>query len=87
MERDFVGPVSSQWLREIGIHSLAELRVVGIEEAFRLMVLRGFPVNASLLYGLDSALEGKKWSELSEARKSALRTVAAKIKKTATDFC
>lgn len=78
---DYFGPASILWLHEIGIITLTDLQNIGIEEAFRQMVLRGFPVNASMLYGLDGALEGKKWHELSSSRKSELKKMAAVIKK------
>jgi hypothetical protein len=76
-----MGPVSTMWLREAGIETREELESVGLEEAFRRMVMQGFNVNALMLYGMEGALRGVHWNAISDARKAELREVAARVKR------
>ncbi len=76
-----MGPVSTMWLREVGIGTLEELESVGLEEGFRRMVMHGFNVNALMLYGMEGALRGLHWNAIGDKRKADLRDMAARVKK------
>ena len=59
-----IGPVSTAWLREIGIESADDLKRIGIVEAYRqIKALHPREVSLNLLYGLEAALVGIHWSK------------------------
>ena len=69
-----IGPVSEQWLRQIGINSRADLEAMGAVEAFlRIRYYVGKFANANLLYSLHGAIVGKRWNTLSETTRARLR--------------
>ena len=68
-----IGIVSEQWLRAVGINSLAELEEIGSIETYRAIVLHGFNPGLNLLYALEGAIQGVKWTELSGQTKIRLR--------------
>lgn len=75
-----LGPVSAGWLREIGIETEAELRRVGVVEAYR-RVKANHPREATLnlLYGLEALLVGVHWNDLPPERKAELRRAATAL--------
>lgn len=69
-----VGPVTQAWLEEVGIHTVADLRMLGALEAYRrlkFMLPRRVSLNA--LYGLEAALRGCHWLHLPADVKSVLQ--------------
>jgi hypothetical protein len=69
-----IGPVSSGWLHEAGIHSLADLEGIGAVEAYkRVKALYPHRVSLNLLYGLQAALLGISWKDLTPDMKADLR--------------
>ncbi|NIX78012.1 TfoX/Sxy family protein [Microvirga terricola] len=69
-----VGPVTQAWLEEVGIRTVAELRMLGAVEAYRrlkFMLPRRVSLNA--LYALEAALRGCHWLHLPADVKSALQ--------------
>jgi|SRR5215213_4716533 DNA transformation protein len=75
-----IGPVTQGWLREIGIHTVGELRSMGSVEAYRrlkFMLPRRVSLNA--LYALEAALRGCHWLDLPQDVKTALQQQAGSI--------
>ena len=68
-----LGPISSQWLREVGIHSLADLRKLGPVLAYRMVKQRQSRCSLNLLWALAAGIQGKDWRELSSIEKQRLR--------------
>ncbi len=75
-----VGPVTQAWLREAGIRTVAELRLMGAVEAYRRLKFL-FPRQVSLnaLYGLEAGLRGCHWLDLPGDVREALRREAGEI--------
>jgi len=67
-----VGKTSAQWLHAAGIHNSSDLRRIGAVEAYWAVRKRGFRVSKALLYAIDGALKGIRWSDLPVARKQKL---------------
>ena len=67
-----LGPTSSQWLREAGITTIAELDRVGPVVAFRLVRQRQPKASLNLLWAMAAGLKGKDWRELTETTKMRL---------------
>jgi hypothetical protein len=69
-----LGPVSTQWLAEIGIHTLDDLRAAGAVPTYRqLKEMVPDRVSLNLLWGLEAAVRGIDWRDLTEADKADLR--------------
>lgn len=68
-----LGPQSRQWLREVGIHTIGELKRLGPILAFRQVKQHQPKASLNLLWALAAGLKGKDWRELSEASKERLR--------------
>lgn len=59
-----LGAASAGWLRQVGIHHLAELAEMGAVQAFLRMQHAGFKPGLNLLYALHGAISGKHWLEV-----------------------
>jgi len=68
-----LGPKSSQWLREAGITTIAELERLGPVVAFRLVKQHQPKASLNLLWAMAAGLKGKDWRVLSETTKMRLR--------------
>jgi DNA transformation protein and related proteins len=69
-----IGKVSSGWLHDAGIHTLADLEDLGAVEAYkRVKALYPERVSLNLLYGLQAALFGIRWTDLTPNMKADLR--------------
>jgi DNA transformation protein and related proteins len=72
-----IGPVSTGWLREIGINSQEELEAMGAVEAYRqLRVLHPKRVSLNLLYGLEASLLGIPLNHLPQEIRDQLKAEA-----------
>ncbi|MFN8530316.1 MAG: TfoX/Sxy family DNA transformation protein [Anaerolineae bacterium] len=69
-----LGEKSSAWLHEIDIHSLEEIRALGVVEVYRRLKAR-FPreITLNMLWGLESALTGIPWNKIPDEVKADLR--------------
>jgi DNA transformation protein len=69
-----MGPKSSQWLADIGIYTIDDLREAGSVATYRMLKER-YPekVSLNLLWGLEAAVRDIDWRELTEADKEQLR--------------
>ncbi|MFN0119504.1 MAG: TfoX/Sxy family DNA transformation protein [Blastocatellia bacterium] len=73
-----IGPVSMQWRRAVGVHSLADLERTGSLETFRLIRAHGFNASLNLLYALEAALLDCHWTALTPDVKARLKAAAKK---------
>ena len=74
-----LGPKSSQWLRDAGINTIADLEQLGSVAAYRLVKERQPKVSLNLLWALEAGLKGKDWRELPESTKQRLRKEAEEV--------
>jgi DNA transformation protein len=68
-----IGKVGQQWLNNIGIYTVADLREVGVAEAFIKIRLHEPRANMNFLYSLWGALENVKWDEIPQTVKDELK--------------
>ena len=69
-----LGPAMDRYLSEIGVETAEELRSLGAVEAYarlRLVLPRGLSIMA--LYAMHAGLEGRPWTDLTDAERAALR--------------
>jgi hypothetical protein len=71
-----LGPKSGQWLRGVGITTIAELERLGPVVAFRLVKQYQPKASLNLLWAMAAGLKGKDWRELTETTKKRLRKEA-----------
>jgi DNA transformation protein len=69
-----IGPRSQQWLAEIGIYTIDDLRQAGSLVTYKMLKER-YPkkVSLNLLWGLEAALRDIDWRDLTEADKHELK--------------
>jgi DNA transformation protein len=69
-----VGPVTQNWLEEVGLRTVGDLRSVGSVEAYRrLKFMLPKQVSLNALYALEAALRGCHWLDLPRDVKAALQ--------------
>lgn len=71
-----LGPASSAWLAEVGIHTLADLKKVGPVVAYQMVKMNQGKASLNLLYALHGALIGERWNQLTETVKESLTSEA-----------
>jgi len=69
-----IGPKSRQWLAELGIYTIDDLRRVGSITTYKMLKER-YPrkVSLNLLGGLEAAIRDMDWREFTESDKQELR--------------
>lgn len=67
-----IGPKSSAWLRQVGLHTRADLAAAGPVAAYMRVRRAGFRPSLNLLYALEGALLDCHWQEVPEARRREL---------------
>lgn len=69
-----IGPVSRQWLAEVGIYTIKDLRRAGSITTYKILKER-YPkkVSLNLLWGLEAAIRDVDWRELTEKDKEELK--------------
>lgn len=72
-----MGPTSSQWLAEIGVHTRAELTEVGVVEAYCLVRARQPRASLNLLYALYGAVHNIPWNMIPPEIKTTLQEEVA----------
>lgn len=75
-----LGPKSSDMLREIGVNDGADLERIGAVMAYRILKDRFPGVSLNMLYGLEAALTGRTWLDLTPEEKQRLRDEADALK-------
>lgn len=76
-----LGPKSTQWLARIHVHTLKDVRQVGVLEICRRLRDAGHPVSVVMAYALEGALRGVHWQDIPEEVKLAYKHGFALIKK------
>ncbi len=75
-----IGPKTLQWLREVGVHSLADLERLGALEVYvRLKRSRPEQVSLNALWGLEAAIRNIHWTRLPKSVKARLRAEVKSI--------
>jgi hypothetical protein len=72
-----LGRTSAQWLRDIDVHTRADLERLGPVLVYRLVKQRQPRANLNLLWALAAALVDRDWRDLSPAEKERLRSEAS----------
>ena len=72
-----LGPVSTQWLATLGIHTRDQLAHVGPLPVYALLKANGYNVTINLVYALEAQLRGCHWTDLPDDVKDTLRTALA----------
>lgn len=67
-----IGPKSSAWLRQVGLHTREDLAAAGPVDAYMRVRRAGFRPSMNLLYALEGALQDCHWQEVPEARRQQL---------------
>lgn len=68
-----LGPKSALMLREAGISTIEELRLIGAAKAYaRVKALRPRGASLNLLWALAAGLEDRDWRALTPAEKASL---------------
>lgn len=67
-----IGPKSAAWLRQVGLHTRADLEAAGPVEAYMRVRRAGFRPSLNLLYALEGALQDCHWQEVPDARRKEL---------------
>jgi hypothetical protein len=67
------GPKSTQWLTAIGIHTLDDLREVGVITAYNLVTAHGYNTSLNLLWAMQGALMDVHWTKIPESVKQELK--------------
>jgi len=71
-----LGPKSSQWLRDAGITTIADLEQIGSVAAYQLVKQRQPKASLNLLWAIVAGRKGQDWRELPESTKQRLRKEA-----------
>ncbi|NEX44880.1 TfoX/Sxy family protein [Pseudotabrizicola algicola] len=69
-----LGPASEAAFARAGIHTAAELRALGADEAYRRLLMSGTPPHFIGYYVLVMGLQGRPWNDCKGDEKAALRT-------------
>lgn len=67
-----IGPKSAAWLRQVGLHTRADLERAGVVGAFLKIKRAGFKPSMNLLYALEGALLGSHWQDVPIDRREQL---------------
>ena len=68
-----LGPKSAMMLAEVGIHTIGELRAIGVAKAYvRVRAVRSRGASVNLLWSMAAGLDGRGWQEVSAAEKESL---------------
>lgn len=71
-----LGDKSVQWLRDVGISTIAELEPLGPVVAYRLVKQRQPKTSLNLLWAMAAGLQQIDWRDLPDATKNRLRQEA-----------
>jgi DNA transformation protein and related proteins len=68
-----LGPVSTKWLAAVDIHTLGDLRRVGVVNAYNLVRAQGYNASLNLLWALQGAMTNTPWNALPGSIKQELK--------------
>ncbi len=69
-----LGPASEKQFARVGIHTAQQLRDMGADAAYKLLLKNGTRPHFIGYYVLVMGLQGRPWNDCKGAEKSALRT-------------
>lgn len=72
-----LGPKTSQWLRDVGIHTISSLRSIGSVEAFMRLKHGGMRPTLVALWALEMGLQGRHWADITNDEKRRLKAELA----------
>ena len=75
-----LGPAVEAMFARVGITSADQLREIGADEAYRMVLENGSPPHFIGYYVLVMGLQGRPWNDCQGAEKEALRTKFDAIK-------
>ncbi len=75
-----IGPASEAAFAKAGVHTAAQLRALGADEAYRRLLAAGTQPHFIGYYVLVMALQGRPWNDCKGDEKKALRTKFDAIK-------
>jgi len=82
-----LGPACARDLEAVDIHNAGDIRELGVEKSFEVMMLgriargeKGFCFNASYLYALYGAIHDVDWREIPESKKKRFKNLTAKLR-------
>jgi DNA transformation protein and related proteins len=75
-----LGPATQADFARAGIHSAEELRAVGADTAYAMLIAAGSKPHFIAYYVLHMALQGRPWNDCKGAEKVALRAKFDQIK-------
>lgn len=67
-----IGPKSAAWLRQVGVRTEADIKLLGAMEVFMKVKKAGFKPSMNLLYALEGAVQDCHWTLVSADRKGEL---------------
>jgi DNA transformation protein len=67
-----LGARSQEWLKTVGIHSLADLKKRGSVETYLSLEAVQGKVSLNLLYAMEGALQSKPWQQIARDQKTEL---------------
>lgn len=76
-----IGKILAEKLTQIGIHSEKELKSAGAENIFIQIATVHQDACINMLYAIEGAIQGIRWHDLNESRKSELREFFQMVKK------
>jgi DNA transformation protein and related proteins len=59
-----IGPITGKWLAAVGIHTLDDLKQVGVVNAYNLVKAHGYNASLNLLWALQGALTEMHWTKV-----------------------
>lgn len=68
-----IGPKSTAWLAQVGVHTRDNLLAIGVVPAFLMVRRAGHHPTLNLLWGLEGAARDIDWRGLAESDKNRLR--------------
>ena len=74
-----LGEKSQEWLAEIGVFTLEDLKRVGSVECYRLLRQQGLPASLNLVYAIEGALLDVHWTKLPASVKAELKQLVKSI--------
>lgn len=70
-----LGPKTAEWLNEVGIHSIEDLRQAGAIGAYRKLKALNPKVSFLALIAMHAALQGRDWREVTADEKEMLKSL------------
>jgi len=74
-----IGPVSGQWLKDIGIETVEDIQKQGIANIYVQLKLEGKNVNRAMMWALWGAVNDTHWTQTPEAEKDRRTAEAENI--------